>query len=175
MKWLKLGSKGISVSFCSVVVLLGLHHPVYADSAGLRETRAVEVCLNDYPTSEHQCFDVAYYTCMGEQIELAANPSLARERCLFQEMFVWSDLLEDGCAEMKNIFEEGSTEWDAVCFNNNAPNWSYLTNLIAPSEYDRGFPDHSLVTTVVGIRSNTVQIRHLLRAVHANGLREEID
>lgn len=138
--------------------------PSWADSAGERETRALQACLFDYQDAEHQCFDVPYYTCMGEQLGIAANPNLARERCLFQELTVWSNLLEEACNDLGEIFESGSATWDALCFENNAPNWSYITRSLDGSEPEPNARQTSLSLSVEGNRSFAIQLRGLLRA-----------
>lgn len=104
--------------------------PALADSAGKRETLATQTCLTEHPNAEHLCFSIAFYTCMGEQLAIAANPNLAEERCLFQEQFVWGNLIEKACNEFKSIFEVETTKWDTLCHNNNGINWSDFTKEI---------------------------------------------
>lgn len=138
--------------------------PSCADSAGERETRALQACLFDYQDAEHQCFDVPYYTCMGEQLGIAANPNLARERCLFQELTVWSNLIEEACDDLGGSIEPGTTTWDALCFENNAPNWSYITRSLDSSDQAPDTRQITLQLSGEGVRSFAVQLRQLLRA-----------
>ena len=143
-----------------------------ADGAGERETLALKACLSDYADAERQCFDVPYYTCMGEQLTVAANPELAQERCLFQEMFVWGDILEETCEALASIFERGTSRWEALCFANNSPNWGYLTQELVQPEWDRGFPNYSLQLSVESVRAHAVQLRMLLAAFRDSKTRE---
>lgn len=142
--------------------------PVWADGAGQRETLALQACLSDRSEAEHLCFDVPFYTCMGEQLAVAANPELAEERCLFQEMFVWDQLIEEGCDDLRSLFDEATTEWDAVCFNNNSVNWGAFTREIEQPDWDRGFPNHSLRLSAESTRSFAVQLRILIAAYRNN-------
>lgn len=143
--------------------------PVWADVAGQRETLALQTCLIDHPKAEHLCFDVPFYTCMGEQLTVAANPELAEERCLFQEQFVWGDLITEACDDLSSLFEQGTAVWDSVCSNNNSPNWSYLLQDIEQPSWDRGFPNLSLRFSAESTRSFAVQIRILLVAYRNDG------
>lgn len=138
--------------------------PSWADGAGERETRALQACLFDYQDAEHQCFDVPYYTCMGEQLGIASNPNLARERCLFQELSVWTNLIREACDDLGEIIEPGSATWDALCFENNAPNWSYITRSLDSSGQVLDPSQTSLQMSAEGVRSFAVQLRQLLRA-----------
>ena len=142
--------------------------PVWANGAGQRETLALQACLADHPEAEHLCFDVPFYTCMGEQLTVAATPELAEERCLFQEQFVWGDLIEEACNDLTSLFEQGTVEWDSVCFNNSSPNWGYLSQAIEQPDWDGGFPNHSLRLSTESIRSFAVQLRMALAAHSSN-------
>ncbi|WP_238365179.1 hypothetical protein [Mesobacterium pallidum] len=137
--------------------------PSWADGAGQRETLALQACLFDYQGAEHQCFDVTYYTCMGEQLGIAANPTLAKERCLLQEFTVWTNLIEDACEDLGEIIEPGSATWDALCFENNAPNWSYITRGLNSSDQASDARQTRLQLAAESARSFAVQIRKLLR------------
>ncbi len=138
--------------------------PSWADGAGEHKTRALQACLFDYQDAEHQCFDVPYYTCMGEQLGIAANPNLARERCLFQELTVWSNLIEEACDDLGKIIEPGSATWGALCFENNAPNWSYITRSFGGSEPEPDARQTRLQLSAEAVRSFAAQLRQLLWA-----------
>lgn len=145
--------------------------PAWADGAGERETRALQACVFDYPEAEHQCFDVPYYTCMGEQLGIAANANLARERCLYQELTIWSDLLREACDDLEAIVEPGTATWDALCFDNNAPNWSYITQGLSNSDEEPTSREIVLRLSSEDTRSFAVQLRRLLSTYqnHAPG------
>lgn len=149
--------------FCLTLLSMALPSLGWADGAGQRETRALQACLFDYADAEHQCFDVPYYTCMGEQLSVAANSNLARERCLFQELAVWSNLLEEACNDLGSIIEPGTATWDALCFNNNAPNWSYIVPNLPNAEQKELHRLRSRRLSAEGNRTFAVQIRRLLR------------
>ena len=138
--------------------------PSWADGAGERETRALQACLFDYQDAEHQCFDVPYYTCMGEQLGIAANPTLTRERCLFQELTVWTNLIEDACEDLGEIIKPGSATWEALCFDNNAPNWSYIIRSLDNSDQAPDARQTRLQLAAEGNRSFVIQLRRLRRA-----------
>jgi hypothetical protein len=148
----------------SLALIAAYAGPSWADSAGARETRALQACLFDYQDAEHHCFDVPYYTCMGEQLGIAANPTLARERCLFQELTVWTNLIEDACEDLGETIEPGSATWDAWCFDNNAPNWSHITRGLNSSDQAPDARQTTLQMSAEANRSFAVQLRQLLRA-----------
>lgn len=149
----------VLLAFCIATAL-----PAWADGAGQRERLALQTCLTAHPEAEHLCFDIPFYTCMGEQLTVAANPELAEERCLFQEQFVWGILVDEACEDLSMFFEKGTAEWDEVCFENNSPNWGHLTQGINQPTWDRGFSNQSLRISAQGIRSFAVQIRLLIKA-----------
>lgn len=133
--------------------------PSWAESAGARERWALQACLFDYQYAEHQCFDVPYYTCMGEQLGKAVNPNLARERCMFLELTVWANLIEEACDDLGEIIELGSAIWDALCFDNNAPNWSLVTQSVETSDQAPHARQTTLLLSTEGARSFAVQFR----------------
>lgn len=154
-------------SIC-LTLCIAMADPARADGASERESLALQACLSDYTVAEHQCFGVPYYTCMGEQWTVAPNPGLAQQRCLFQELAVWTDLIKDACDDLASVFEPGTREWDALCFNNNAPNWSYLMKKAVPPEQGKGSSKYSLRLSVEGARSYAVQLRMMLKAYREN-------
>ena len=42
--------------------------------------------------------------------------------------------MEEACDDLGEIIDPGTTTWDALCFENTAPNWSYITRSLDSSD-----------------------------------------
>ena len=135
-----------------------------ADGAGPRETRAFQACLLDHPGAWQRCRNVAYYICMADQLERAANPILARERCLHQELAAWTGRLDDACAALGPFAHaEGGPE-HRICAGDSAPETGAETGSPAT-------PEDATMARLKILRQSADRAR--MRAIHAARLLAE--
>lgn len=140
------GSGPGRILLCALAILAAAQ-PISADSAGERELLALETCLFENQSSPMNCRSIPYYTCMGTQMREAANPRLARERCLFQEIFTWDVVTHIACDEIADLLPD---DVDGAVVTECADHYSTpdpLAPLVRLGAYDVGFPDFSLEMT----------------------------
>ncbi len=73
---------------------------------------SLEYCIQANAVFPENCQNQPYIACMGEQLNIAANPSLASERCWHQEGFVWGAVGELVLDRLKESLPEN--EWRAL-------------------------------------------------------------